>query len=372
MVTRLRRALFLVLVLAAVVLAACGEDSADGDLVEEGPAAAVGEDDEVAAAPTPTPMPTPTPTATPEAAMQVTAAVAPVADLVARIGGERVRVETLVPPGADSHTYEPRPGDVARLADSDAYVGIGLDLNPAAVRLAEEHLAEGSPVVLLGERLDERGLLAQPDVGHTHDHDHGHTHDDEPDHTHDGPNPHVWTSVNLVMEMVDHVAEALAELDPEGADAYRENAQNYLLDLRELDEAIAAAVTTVPERNRTLLAYHDAWVYFADDYDLESVTAVQPADFSEPSAAEVRAIIDLVRDEDVPAVFGSEVFPSDVLDAIADETGAAYVGDLSDDALPGDPGSSEHTYWELMRRNGVLIVEGLGGDASPLEALRPR
>jgi ABC-type Zn uptake system ZnuABC Zn-binding protein ZnuA len=114
------------------------------------------------------------------------------------------------------------------------------------------------------------------------------------------------------------------------------------------------------------VVYHDAWSYFARDYGLEMVTAVQPADFSEPSAAEVRAIIDLIRAEQIPAIFGSEAFPTAVLDAIADETGAAYVGDLSDDELPGSPGDPEHSYLELMRANARLIVTSLGGDTTAL------
>jgi hypothetical protein len=110
-----------------------------------------------------------------------------------------------------------------------------------------------------------------------------------------------------------------------------------------------------------LVVYHDAWTYFARDYGLDMITAVQPADFSEPSASEVRAIIDLIRELGVTVVFGSEVFPTPVLEAIAEETGARYVADLSDDALPGAPGSAEHTYLELMRRNARAIVDGLGG-----------
>jgi ABC-type Zn uptake system ZnuABC Zn-binding protein ZnuA len=208
---------------------------------------------------------------------------------------------------------------------------------------------------------DDEGGHSHGDDGHSHgedDHTHG---DDEP-----GPNPHVWTGLGQAAQLLDGIAETLTELDPEGEETYAGNVAHARGDLEELDGRIREAVATLPEENRTLVVYHDAWSYFAEDYGLEMVTAVQPTDFSEPSAGEVRDLIDLLRDRDVPALFGSEVFPSDVLDAISEETDAVYVADLADDVLPGEPGDPEHSYVGLMRRNATVIVEGLGGDPGPL------
>lgn len=314
------------------------------------------------------------PGAGPEPELRVVADVAPLADLVATVGGDRVEVSSLVPPGADSHTYESRPSDVAALAAADAFVGVGLDLNPGAVSLARQHLPDAS-IVLLGERhLDDDDLVLDrahdEDDGHTHGDD-GHSHDEQGGHTHgedDEPasNPHVWTGPSLAADLVEGIAHALGGLDPEGADGYRDRAGQARSEIESLHDRIQRATATIPEDNRTLIVYHDAWSYFARDYGLELVTVVQPSDFSEPSAADVRQIIDVIDEHEVPALFGSEVFPSDVLDTIAEETGARYVGDLADDTLPGEPGDPGHTYIELMRRNAVLIVDHLGGDATAL------
>ena len=335
--------------------------------------------------------------AAPDPELHLVATVAPIADLVAWVGGERVEVAPLVPPGADSHTYEPRPGDVTTLADADAYFGIGLDLNPGALSLAEDNLDEDR-VIRLGEaHLDEEVLVFDhvhddegghshdDEGGHSHDDEGGHSHDDEGGHSHDeddghshddgpsddaaggpGPNPHVWTGLGVTAQLLDGIAETLTELDPDGEETYTGNAAAAREELDELDAQIREAVATIPEEHRTLVVYHDAWSYFARDYGLEMVTAVQPSDFSEPSAADVRELIDLLREEEVPALFGSEVFPSDVLDVIGEETGAEYVADLADDVLPGEPGDEQHSYLGLMRRNATVIVEGLGGDASPI------
>ena len=124
-----------------------------------------------------------------------------------------------------------------------------------------------------------------------------------------------------------------------------------------------------PEEERQLLTYHDAYAYFAEEYDWTVLGAIQPSSFEEPTAQEVASLIEQVRETGVPAIFGSEVFPSTVLEQIAGETGATYVDDLRDDDLPGAPGDPDHTWLALMRFNYVTMVEALGGDASALEAL---
>jgi ABC-type Zn uptake system ZnuABC Zn-binding protein ZnuA len=363
----------------ALLLVACGNGAEEADPVEaEEPAEVEPPDDATEAA---------SEGAQDDPVLSVVATVAPIADLVEQVGGARVEVTPLVPAGGDAHTYEPRPQDVVILSEADAYFGIGLGLNDGALRLAEENLPDDAPLFLLGElALADSDLVfdhvhdGHGEGGHSHgDEEGGHTHgeeegghshgEDEAGHTHDdepGPNPHVWTSLRNAAALVDVIEDGLAELDPDGADGYAANAESYREQLAELDLAIQDATVTIPGANRTLVTHHDAWSYFARDYNLDYATAVQPADFSEPSAAEVRAVIDLIRTLDVPVVFGSEVFPTPVLETIAEETGAEYVADLSDDVLPGEPGSPEHTYLELMRRNAHAIVDALGGDASEL------
>ena len=99
--------------------------------------------------------------------------------------------------------------------------------------------------------------------------------------------------------------------------------------------------------------------------------AIQVSSFEDPTPKEVADLIDQVKEEDIPAVFGSEVFPSPVLQQIADESGAKYVDVLRDDDLPGAPGDPEHSFLGLMQFDFVTMVESLGGDAAALEAFDP-
>jgi ABC-type Zn uptake system ZnuABC Zn-binding protein ZnuA len=94
------------------------------------------------------------------------------------------------------------------------------------------------------------------------------------------------------------------------------------------------------------------------------IGAIQPSDFSEPSAQDVANLITQIRQENVPAIFGSEVFPSPVLEQIARESGAKYVSDLRDDDLPGAPGEAKHSYFGLMAEDVRIMAESLGGDSS--------
>jgi ABC-type Zn uptake system ZnuABC Zn-binding protein ZnuA len=309
--------------------------------------------------------------------LRIVSTVAPIADVVQQVLGDRGEVHHLVPVGMDSHSYEPRPSDVVPLGGADAFIDNGLDLNPAAVELAEANLPDGAPLVLLGEEALDPDALSDEhwhaDDGHTHSHDDGdthHTHDgDEPHDGAGGVNPHVWTSVKNVLAYVDVIEATLTDLDPDGAEGYAKRADAYRDELTALDEAIQAAVDSLDEGRRKLVVYHDAWAYFGRRYGVEVVAAVQPSAHAEPSASDVRAIIDQIREEDVPAVFGAEEFPTSVAATIADETGATYVGELADDTLPGEPGDPDHSYVGMMVENVRRIVESLGGDATPLDAL---
>ena len=292
--------------------------------------------------------------------LRVTATVSPLADLVEHVGGDRVEVRSLVPPGADAHTYAPRPRDAMRLEDADIYFGIGLALNDGAIRLASTNLRADARLVLLGEQqLDIAQLVF--------DHPAGQDTDLPRDAAGLGPNPHVWTSLSNTRELIRGIVAVLSEEDPDGSELFAARGGDLLARLDTLDAAVAAAVATIAPEDRTLVTYHDAWIYFARDYGLDYAIAVQGGDYSDPSAAGVRSLIDQVRELGVRAVFGSRVFPSAVLEVIAAEAGATYVPGLSDDALPGESGDPEHTYLELMRQNAVIIVDGLGGDTSLLE-----
>ena len=284
--------------------------------------------------------------------LQIATTVSPITSIVASVAGEHADVTGLVPEGVNSHEYEPRPSDVKVLADADVVYLNGLNLETPTRELAEKTLGGDDDVV-------ELGSLAIDPAEYVYDFSFPRAGGD--------PNPHLWTSPLMGRRYAELVRDDLKRRDPAHAADYDRNAAALLEQLDVLDRAVRAASATVP--SRILLTYHDSFPYFAREYGWRVIGAIQPADFSEPSAKEVGRLIEQVRETKVRAIFGSEVFPSPVLQQIARETGVRYVDDLRDDDLPGEPGDPEHSYVGLLRYDFVTMVEALGGDAGALTAL---
>jgi manganese/iron transport system substrate-binding protein len=293
---------------------------------------------------------------TEDARLNVATTVAPISSIVRNIGGDRIELRGIVPDGTNSHTFEPAPSDAVVLSGADLLIANGLDLEDPTIEMANENLPEGATVFTLGDKTISPEQYAYDFSFPEED---GH------------PNPHLWTNVPFAIAYAELVAGELSRLDPDNTDYYAGNLERYRVALETLDTAIHATVESIPEENRRLLTYHDSWAYFAPNYGMTVIGAIQPSDFSEPSPRDVADLIDQIRAENVPAIFGSEVFPSDVLEQIASETGAEYVDDLRDDDPPGDAGSPEHTYIGMMKRNLQIMAAALGGDPTLMDSVDP-
>ncbi len=286
------------------------------------------------------------------ASIHAVTTVAPIRNIIENVGGDRVTVTAVVPEGTNSHTFEPAPSVAREIVRADLIVANGLNLELPTLELAEANRRDGVEILLLGE------ATVNPDE---------YVYDFSFPKEGGDPNPHLWTDPILAGEYAGHVRDALSRIDPDGAGYYAANTEAFLARVRELDAAIKAAVATVPEAQRVLLTYHDSFPYFGPRYGFTIIGAIQPSDFSEPSPREVAELITQIRASGTPAIFGSEVFPSEVLDTIATEAGAVQVATLRDDDLPGEPGDPRNTYLAMMVENARTIVESLGGDAAALD-----
>src|SRR4030081_1852905 len=265
--------------------------------------------------------------------LKVVTTVAPHADLIREIAGDRVDLVQLIPDGTDSHTFEPRPSDAAVLHGADLIVLNGLHLETPTQRMADANKLPDTPYLVLGD-----STIAPADY----------LFDFSFPESKGDPNPHLWMNVAYAKNYAQLITTELVALDPENADYYQANFATLAGRMDQLDQAIFQAVQVLPENNRKLLTYHDSWAYFGRRYGMQVIGAIQPSDFSEPSPREVAALIDQIRANNLPAIFGSEVYPSKVLEVIGRETGASYVSSLRDDDLPGEPGTAQHTYLGMM------------------------
>jgi ABC-type Zn uptake system ZnuABC Zn-binding protein ZnuA len=313
------------LVALALLGVACGGASAGGD----GPGAGVG------------------------GRLRIATTVAPITSIVESIVGDRAEVEGIVPEGTSSHTFEPKPSVAELLSRADVVYLNGLGLEEPTRRLAEENRKRGGAIVELGR------MAIPPDR---------YIYDFSFPRAEGRPNPHLWTDPTLARRYAEIVTDDVSRRDPPNAAYYKDNYGTFASMVDELDAAMRTAFATVPKRE--LLTYHDAYAYFARTYGWKVIGAIQVSNFEDPTPRELARLIGQVRRERVPAIFGSEVFPSPVLEQIAEETGAEYVDDLRDDDLPGRPGDAEHSWLGLMRFDYITITEALGGDATALERLR--
>ncbi|WP_255369569.1 metal ABC transporter substrate-binding protein [Nitrosovibrio sp. Nv17] len=275
---------------------------------------------------------------------RVVTTVAPITDIVRHVAAGHASVTGIVPPGTDSHTFEPVPSDVKILAAADIIIVNGLDLELPTVGLAEKVKRAGVPLVQLGNR-----TLSREEWRYDFSFPRAHGH----------PNPHLWPNIALAMRYAEIVRDSLSSLDPGAKEGYAANTAAYLARLRQLDEAIFGCVRSIPEKHRKLVTYHDSFAYFAPRYGMQVVAAIQPANFSEPGPQEVIRIIRQIRQEKIPAIFGSEVFPSRTAEQIARESGARFIDQLSDDELPPPPNDS---FIGMMAANMAIMTGSLGGD----------
>ena len=266
--------------------------------------------------------------------------------------------------------------------DHDAHEGEMGDMSAMAA-LCEQHYAEMEALHEAGhdhdhegedheheehahDHVETLGALYAIDcgTGHSHDHegeDHDHEEGEEHAHDHGSCDSHVWTEPHNVMLWTMLIRDTLIELDPANAETYAANASTYLEAVDALaQEFIEPLVESLPESERVLVTNHEAFGYFAARYDFEIVGTIIPAatTTADPSAADIAALIDLIREEDVTAIFAETTVGDRIVQQISEETGAEvfalYSGSLSDADGPAS------TYLDYMRYNVTTIVETLG------------
>jgi ABC-type Zn uptake system ZnuABC Zn-binding protein ZnuA len=267
--------------------------------------------------------------------LKVVATIFPLADFVKNVAGDKVEVVTLLPSGANPHTYEPPPSDVKVVADAKVLVtnGLGLDfwVDKVMVAASSDLLVVDTSLV----PAMEGALLAgdADDVG--------------------GKNPHIWLNPALAQKQVEAIASALVTVDPKNKDFYLENAANYITELESLDEEIRGLTNSFSSRE--FITSHPSWTYFAQRYGLVEVAVIEEAPGKEDlSPGYVMQVVDAVKEHDVKVIFAEVQFSTKSADTIAHDTGAKV---LLLDSIGGVSGRD--SYIAMMRYNVGLMAEAM-------------
>jgi zinc transport system substrate-binding protein len=238
--------------------------------------------------------------------MDITVSILPEKYFVERVGGNLVSVNVMVGPGADPHTYEPKPEQMAAISRSALYFRIGVEFEGAWMK----RFSSTNPnmkIVDLSEGIQKLPIAGQqggqaPASGETLD-------------------PHVWTSPVLVKPMVERIYKELTALDPANESTFKSNRDAFLKDIEALDKDIHASLDGL--QNRNFMVFHPAWAYFAKDYNLQEISIEIGG--TEPSANELAMLIDMAKADNIKVVFAQPEFSTQIAKYIAKEIGGQVV-----------------------------------------------
>jgi manganese/iron transport system substrate-binding protein len=287
------------------------------------------------------------------AQLKVLATTALVGDAVRVVGGDKIDLTVLLPAGADPHSYEASPQDVAAISNASVVFANGAHLEEWLEPVIEnagaaDKLVEVSDGIILLDLSAEEEAAEHAEEGAAAESEEGHV-----------GNPHVWTDPNNIIIWVQNIAAALSKADPANAAAYQANAEAYTAQLKDLDTWIRSQVEQIPAENRVIITDHLVFGYFAEAYGFQQVGAVIPgySTVSSPSAQELAAIEDAIKNLKIKAIFVGNTVNDSLVKRVADDTGVKiayiYTGSLSDASGPAA------TYLDFMRYDVNAFVEAL-------------
>jgi len=265
------------------------------------------------------------------------------ADMASNVAGDQAQVDSLLPSGADAHTYEPSPDDVRKVAQADVVFANGLNLEPSALRVIGANLADNAVLVELGEATLAAGTNAVIPS------------EDEDD---SAGNPHLWMDVTLGKQYARIIRDTLIDVDPEGRVLYEQHYADYAATLDGTADYIDAAVSGVPAEYHKIVSTHDAFDYLARSIGFEVAGFVVPSPGQEPSPADLREIIDAIEEFGIPAVFSEPQTDAEAatLEQVAADAGVevcTLYSDAFDDTV--------RTYVDLLRFDADELAQCLGG-----------
>lgn len=273
--------------------------------------------------------------------LKITVSLFPLYDFARIIGGDRVEATLLLPPGAESHTFEPTPGDMAAVYASDLFIYTGPDMEPWAHTLIQ-NAPDSLSVVNAAEDI--------PRLSEEHDED-GEEHSED---------PHIWLDPTLAAEMASAIARGLSAADPDGGDYYQNNADAYRAELTALDEDFWTVVQN-GKRNTLVFGGRFAYQYFLHRYGLNYKTAYQScAAEAEPGIKEILELCQYIDNEQIPCVYYEELTEPRVALSICGQTGAQPLLFSTVHSVGKDDFQNGVTYMDIMRQNLENVQIGLG------------
>ncbi|MEC5425340.1 metal ABC transporter substrate-binding protein [Virgibacillus sp. C22-A2] len=275
--------------------------------------------------------------------LTVVATYSVIYDIVKNVGGDLIEVHSLAPIGSDPHAYEPLPADVQLVTDADMVFYNGFNLESGngwfdkMIETAGKSEGE-SNVVQLSEGVTPELLQSGGQQGEE--------------------DPHAWLDVQNGIKYTEKARDALMESDPENELAYKENAEKYIQELKDLDEEIKQKVSEIPEEKRFLVTSEGAFKYFSSAYGFQAAYIWEINDENEGTPQQIQSVVDLINEKAVTALFLESSVDPRSMETVSNETDVDIAGKIFTDSL-GEPGEEGDTYIKMIKWNVDTIIDGL-------------
>ena len=257
-------------------------------------------------------------------------------DMAQNVAGEAATVESITKPGAEIHNYQPTPRDIVKAQDADLILYNGLNLELWFEKFFNN--LSNVPSVIITEGIAPMGIGEGPYSGK--------------------PNPHAWMSPNDALIYVDNIRKAFVQFDPDNAEIYNANAKTYSAQIEEIAAPIREALAAIPQERRWLVTSEGAFSYLIRDFDLKELYLWPINADQQGTPQQVRKVIDVIRENNIPAVFSESTVSPDPAKQVSRETGAKYGGVLYVDSLSEADGPVP-TFLDLLRVTSETIAKGL-------------
>ncbi|MDY6865273.1 MAG: zinc ABC transporter substrate-binding protein [Halobacteriota archaeon] len=225
--------------------------------------------------------------------VDVVVSILPLSEFVEKVGGERVNVAVMIPPGATPHTYEPTPSQLVGVSEADLFIKVGSGVEFELVWM--EKIIEQNTEMYVVDCSEGVELI--------------------------GADPHIWLSPKNAKIMVENICEGLVKADPENSAYYNSNKASYLKELTELDNNLNEAFLGVEEKK--FIVFHSSWAYLARDYGLEEVPIEEEG--KEPSIEHITEVIGIAKRTNIKVVFSEPQFDPKTAETIAEEIGGVVI-----------------------------------------------
>ncbi len=271
--------------------------------------------------------------------IQIVATIFPQYDFARAIAKNNAQVNMLIPPGAESHSFEPTTSDILELSTCDIFIYTGGESDSWIDDILKNIDNPDMTIISLADCIPE--LISTDEHGHSDSDAHNHSKTDE----------HVWTSPVNAIKICETICNALCEKDRKNADSYKENLKTYLDELSVLDKEFRT-VTENSERDTLVFGDRFPLIYFAKEYGLEYMAAFSGcSDDTEASASTIANLIEKVKEENIPVVLKIELSSDSIASTIAKETGAEVLTFYSCHNISKEDFEKGETYLSLMKKN---------------------